>query len=127
MIARPNSEGTPASLSATGAPEQLTLLPLPPLCPTHMRERLTPRQRRVLAAMVDSPGIMRETLDAIAGASNGPELVRGLRAMGLAIKCDRVARVDRDGRTCRPGIYYFADGRSRLFARRLLEGEVPHG
>lgn len=63
-----------------------------------------PRHARVLRALTFRP-LMREELDSIAGASNGPEIVSALRASGWAIRCDRVERLDRDGKLCRPGRY----------------------
>ncbi len=47
----------------------------------------------------------REHVDAIAGASNGPELIAELRRRGLEIPCDRVPCLDRDGKEVRQGVY----------------------
>ena len=63
---------------------------------------------------------MREALDRIAGASNGPNIIMELRRMGLAIECERLERLDRDGRTCRPGRYTLA-ATSLLKAAAMLE------
>lgn len=62
---------------------------------------------------------MRETLDRIAGASNGPNIIMELRRMGLEIECERIKCLDRDGRTCRPGRYTLAET-SHLAAAALL-------
>ncbi|AEF99448.1 hypothetical protein Metme_1012 [Methylomonas methanica MC09] len=68
--------------------------------------KLSPRQKRVINTLSNHP-IMRESLDAIAGCSNGPELVAGLRRKGLSIPCERVERYDKDGNACYPGLYSF--------------------
>ncbi len=58
-----------------------------------------PRELRVIQALLVRPR-RREDVDAIAGASNGPDLISNLR--DLFPKSD-----DRngDGRSCRPGVY----------------------
>lgn len=63
-----------------------------------------PRQRRALVALLRFP-VTREALDSVAGCSNSPQLVADLRAKGLELPCFRIVRIDRDGRTCRPGLY----------------------
>ncbi|QPK63280.1 hypothetical protein IVG45_21155 [Methylomonas sp. LL1] len=68
--------------------------------------KLSPREKRVINALSNHP-IMRENLDTIAGCSNGPELVAGLRRKGLSVPCDRVERYDKDGNACYPGLYSF--------------------
>jgi hypothetical protein len=67
---------------------------------------LSQRERRVIIALLTQP-IMRENLDAIAGCSNVPELVAGLRRKGLSVPCERVERYDKDGNVCYPGQYSF--------------------
>ncbi len=81
---------------------------------------LTPRQERVLKVLLDRP-VMREHLDIIAGCSNGPDLVAGLRRKGLAIPCYRVERIDKDGRSCFPGEYSLASD-DKALVRTWLEG-----
>ena len=63
-----------------------------------------PRQLRALAVLLRRP-VSREELDHIAGCSNGPELVAELRRRGLNVPCERIRFIDRDGFTCRPGVY----------------------
>lgn len=63
-----------------------------------------PRQLRALAVLLRRP-VSREELDHIAGCSNGPELVAELRRRGLDVPCERIRFIDRDGFTCRPGVY----------------------
>jgi len=69
-----------------------------------MKRNLNPRQSRTLRALMNSSQ-MRENLDGIAGCSNAPELIGGLRRRGLEIPCERVERFDRDGNACYPGLY----------------------
>lgn len=68
---------------------------------------LTPREKRAINALMNG-AVMRETLDFIAGCSNSPELVAGLRRRGLVVPCERVERFDKDGNACYPGQYSFA-------------------
>lgn len=67
-----------------------------------------PRHLRVLTALLRRP-LSRENLDTIAGCSNGPDLVNELRARGLALPCERIRVEDRDGNTCRPGVYSLSE------------------
>ena len=74
--------------------------------------RLSPRQARVLAALRaalerSSPWVPREQIDAIAHASNGPDVVARLRAKlgDDAIDMQRVEVLDYDGRPSNPGRY----------------------
>lgn len=82
---------------------------------------ITPREKRAIRALLNNP-IMRENLDSIAGCSNGPELVAGLRRKGLEIPCERVERFDKDGNSCWPGRYSFTP-EDRPLARALLSGQ----
>ena len=63
-----------------------------------------PRHLRALAVLLRRP-VPREQLDSLAGASNSPELVAELRRRGLEVPCERIRFIDRDGYTCRPGVY----------------------
>jgi hypothetical protein len=71
-----------------------------------MRRPLTPREKRAINALSNG-AVMRENLDFIAGCSNSPELVAGLRRKGLSVPCERVERFDKDGNSCWPGRYSF--------------------
>lgn len=64
-----------------------------------------PRHLRAIAALLKRP-ISRQELDSVAGAANSPELVAELRRRGLEAPCIRIEFIDRDGRTCRPGVYH---------------------
>ena len=65
-----------------------------------------PRHLRAIAVLLRRP-MPRESLDRESGASNSPELVAELRRRGLTVPCERIRFVDRDGCTCRPGVYSF--------------------
>ena len=71
-----------------------------------------PREMRVLHALLRRP-MPREQVDACAGASNGPDLIFGLRERGLSLPCDRAPVIDRDGREVKRGIYRTTDGDRR--------------
>ena len=77
-----------------------------------------PRHLRAIRLLMIHP-VKREELDNVAGCSNGPELVAELRRRGLEIPCTRIARLDRDGRECRPGIYHLTDKDRRILAKWL--------
>lgn len=81
------------------------------------------RQIAVLKALMHRSGIFREEIDAIAGASNGPDLIRCLRLQGLGdeLRCDRVHAVDRWGQPVRPGFYSLTPT-GKAIAARWLEG-----
>lgn len=65
---------------------------------------VNPRHLRAIAVLLQRP-ISRQELDSRAGCANGPALVQELRERGLAVPCERIRFVDRDGFVCRPGVY----------------------
>jgi hypothetical protein len=67
-----------------------------------------PRHLRALEALERGP-VLREALDLISGASNGPELVAELRRRGLDVPCLRVRVRSIDGRSTRCGLYALSD------------------
>lgn len=76
-----------------------------------------PRYLRILAALLVRPR-SREDVDRIAGASNGPDAISALRALGLpkpdCLACERTPCYDRDGQEVMRGIYWLTpEGRSR--------------
>ena len=80
---------------------------------------MNPRDRRVLAALLDRPHY-REELDRIAGASNSPQLIWKLRHHhGIHVRCRLIDGRDRDGRTCRRGLYMLT-GSARSVAQEWL-------
>lgn len=79
-----------------------------------------PRYLRILAALLARPR-SREDIDRIAGASNGPDAIAELRALGLpkpdCLACERTPCFDRDGQEVMRGIYWLTpEGRSRVQA-----------
>lgn len=84
---------------------------------------MSARQSAVLMALLRRRGLMREEVDAVAGASNGPQVIAELRARGLGseLVCIRLHRTDRWGNSCRPGWYYLTPKGKRI-AHRLMEG-----
>lgn len=77
---------------------------------------LCPRQARALAALLQGPA-SREQLDRLAGCSNAPDLVAGLRRRGLAVPCEKIRVIDRDGRACWPGVYHLTQADREAIAR----------
>ena len=73
---------------------------------SHFTGTDNPRHLRAIAVLLRRP-MPRESLDRESGASNSPELVAELRRRGLTVPCERIRFVDRDGCTCRPGVYSF--------------------
>jgi hypothetical protein len=67
-----------------------------------------PRHLRVIYSL-EIRSRKREEIDRIAGASNGPELIAGLRRRGLDVPCDKVPAIDRDGRKVTYGVYSLTD------------------
>jgi hypothetical protein len=76
-----------------------------PRAPKQHDFKLTHRQRGLCEAFATGRKLWREEVDRIAGASNGPEVMRQLKGKGLAWQCDRIKKIDRDGNPCEPGIY----------------------
>ena len=94
-----------------------------------MTARLSPRQARVITALMPGAWITREALDRIAGASNAPDVVLKLRGkLGHdAIDTELTDGTDRDGRPCRTGRYRMTEpGRVRA-AELLGEVDRQHG
>lgn len=81
-----------------------------------------PRHLRALAALLRRP-LPREHLDRVAGATNSPELVAELRRRGLDVPCERIRFIDRDGCTCRPGVYALSSQDRRMVNAWLAERE----
>lgn len=71
-----------------------------------------PRHLRVLQALLVRPQ-PREQIDAVAGCSNGPELVAELRRRGLEIPCTKTKKKDRDGFDVLPGVYHLTQSDRR--------------
>ena len=83
-----------------------------------------PRHLRAIAALLRRP-MPRESLDKESGASNGPELIAELRRRGLAVPCERIRFIDRDGLVCRPGVYSFTGAdRRKLYDWQATRQQV---
>ncbi len=86
-----------------------------------MTRRLSPRQERVIQALMPGAWITRESLDRIAGASNSPDVIWKLRRrIGEdAFDMELIDGTDRDGRPCRTGRYRITEP-GRMRAAELL-------
>lgn len=82
-----------------------------------------PRHLRVIQSLMIRPR-KREEIDAIAGASNGPELIAELRRRGLGAKCQRTPGIDRDGYPIKFGIYEFNDDDRRAVSAWLRKRDA---
>lgn len=87
-------------------------------------ELRSPRERRLLTALLEGP-LSRESLDRRIGASNTPDVVFRLRKKGFEIPCERREGIDRDGLTCRFGVYSMAET-DRPLALAFLSPEARH-
>jgi len=79
-----------------------------------------PRYLRIIAALLARPQL-REEIDTVAGASNGPDAILNIRDLftdGLGkvkhLTCTRINFTDRDGKLCRPGVYSLGEQARRL-------------
>lgn len=84
--------------------------------------KLTPRQQRALAALLERSRVPCKELGLLAGQNNFAELAAGLRRkFGYdAILTGTFDAIDRDGQPCKPGYYTLSpQGRERAVA--LLE------
>lgn len=81
-----------------------------------------PRHLRILAMLLRGP-MTRETLDGIAGASNGPEEINQLRDLGVDILCFRLGSYDMDARWVFRGLYMLSPKSRPMVARALRSGK----
>lgn len=79
----------------------------------------TPREYRLLLTLFENKGLSVKELREIVGANNVPDVVMELRRKGWIIHCKRIDFYDRDGRNCRPGIYWLDDEWKRKAAIAL--------
>lgn len=108
MSARPNQK------AEAGAPVQGASI----LAPDRFLGTSNPRYLRIISALM-TRARSREEIDRIAGASNGPDAIAEIRALGLPKKdclvCERTTTFDRDGKEVKRGIYWLTPkGRRRL-------------
>ena len=87
-----------------------------------------PRHLRVLKALAKFKEVSRTSVDEIAGASNGPELIAEIRRRGLGdehLICRRKEGIDRDGRPVKPGYYSLSYEGKRVVGTWLFKnGQV---
>lgn len=81
-----------------------------------------PREFRFLQTILNRH-LTREEVDAVAGASNGPEIVNQLRSRGLEIPCFRLGTMDRDGVWVFRGLYTLTPKDRRQVAQCLRFGK----
>lgn len=85
---------------------------------------MTPRHHRLLQALMHGP-ITREQVDAITGASNGPdEVLQARRLYRLTIPCHRHSGLDRDRHRVEFGTYRLTR-RDRARVATLLREVKP--
>ena len=77
-----------------------------------------PREFRFLQTVLHRH-MTREELDAVAGASNGPEIVNQLRSRGLELPCFRLGTMDRDGNWVYRGLSILSHNDRGQVARAL--------
>lgn len=94
-----------------------------------MRKHPHPRLQRAINAMASHyphSGVKREELDRICGSSNSPDLIFQLRNDYIGhdgVICQRVDGIDRDGQSCKVGLYSFSDaGYQRILEQGLYCG-----
>ena len=66
--------------------------------------------------------VSRNSLDAVVGCANGPDLVSNIRDLGLGkdgLKCTHINVIDRDGKKARPGVYHLTDAGRRAITAWL--------
>jgi hypothetical protein len=80
----------------------------------------TERQQRAITALVKYNKLGCHELQKNAGQINIPELIAGLRRNGWKIDCERVEVLDRDGKKCRPGLYFLLP-ESLEIARKMVK------
>ena len=66
---------------------------------------MTPRNRRLLGALVTHEKVFVSELRTMVGALNPAQNVLSLRQLGWHIHTGRISVKDRDGNLCRPGFY----------------------
>lgn len=83
-----------------------------------------PRHLRILSVLMHRHAT-REEIDAISGASNGPEEIRQLREMGLEVPCYKLGTYDRDGLWVWRGVYALTHRDRQQVARALHDKGGP--
>ena len=81
----------------------------------------SPREFRFLQTVLHRH-MTREELDAVSGASNGPEIINQLRSRGLELPCFKLGTMDRDGAWVYRGLYALSH-KDRGQVARALHGK----
>src|SRR5262245_29138041 len=66
----------------------------------------TKREYRTAHYLAKFGSVSRKELDDVCGALNSPQIIMEMRRNGWDIRCKRIEMRDRDGKFCRPGVYY---------------------
>ena len=109
-------KGTPTASSKSTFPDKVDSM--------DKTTKLSNRQRRALAALLERSRVPCKELGLLAGQNNFAELAAGLRRkFGYdAILTGTFDAIDRDGQPCKPGFYTLSpQGRER--ALKLLGGD----
>lgn len=77
-----------------------------------------PRDLRALHELMNRP-MPRGHLDKAVGCANSPDVIFRLRQKGLEIPCLKIDAIDRDGKPCRPGVFYLTDSDRKMINRWL--------
>lgn len=86
-----------------------------------------PRELRLLHLLLRRPSASRDQIASEVGAINVPDLVLRVRENGLGehLACRRISVIDRDGQTCRPGVWYLTPaGRKAIYRWFAERGNV---
>ena len=86
----------------------------------------TPRQERLIRALLEHDKISANALRDVAGASNISQAVVDLRSLGWVIlgwviNMKRISIKDRDGKPCKPGRYFLSKEMRRRAEQALRE------
>lgn len=84
----------------------------------------TPRFYRALRALAAGP-LMREKLDRAADVLNSHGMVAELVKAAWRIEFERLDRIDRDGRQCKPGRYILQADQREIAAQFASDGSEP--
>ncbi len=105
--------------------KSLAVLPTKPLQADNNTSKMRNNPRWIRAINILFRGeIERTKLDDAIGCTNSPEVIRQLRKRGFQCPCRRCAGIDRDGRKCTYGIYYFTESDRELATEWLIDGTL---
>ena len=73
-----------------------------------------PRHLSAIAALLKRT-TSRKKMDGIAGCANTPQIISDIKQLGLEIKYECIAFIDRDGCKCCPDVYHMTNKGRRGF------------